>query len=1281
MGSTTRYYEANADSFFAETVSADMSSLYEKFLARLPAGAQILDAGCGSGRDARAFAARGYAVTAFDASPALAELASHHCGFTVQARTFAEVHEIEAYDGVWCCASLLHVPVAEMGVALVRLWRSLKPGGSLYVSYKLGAGERIHGDRKFTDVNQATLRSWLADLTDSQVADLWVTDDVRPERRDKWVNAIATKSAVPRRKLVTGGHDPFLPHLSTAISGATDIAIAVSFVKTLGLRLLLPDLLARLRPGEGEAAGEPARIRFLTSDYLGVTDPDALRLLSLLQQDGADVRVYATADDSFHLKAYIFAKVKEGHLVFGTAFIGSSNISKQALQSGLEWNYRVVYPDDDGFLEAQGRFDELFTHRRTVSLTHAWIEAYEKRRIAPLRVIAPGSDEQDPPPQPNAVQQRALEALAETRDAGFRRGLVVLATGLGKTWLAAFDSERIGARRVLFVAHREEILDQAAATFVRIRQRSRVGFYTGTSRDADADVLCASVQTLSRATHLERFSPQHFDYVVVDEFHHAAAATYRRLLAHFAPSFLLGLTATPDRTDQSDILSFCDDNLVFSCGLFEGIDQRLLAPFHYYGIWDEEVDYREIPWRNGKFDPDQLSNKLATLARARHALKEWRERGQRRTLAFCVSIKHAEFMAAQFRRAGVEAAAVYAGSTVGRADALARLESGELSVIFSVDLFNEGVDVPNIDTVMMLRPTESKILFLQQLGRGLRRAEGKSHLVILDFIGNHHAFLQKPAALFGIRNTYKELAAFARDVREARLELPEGCYVNYDLRIIDFLASLDSEGPRKEYEALRTTLGRRPTLNEFYRSGSSLQAMRQQHGSWFELVKSMGDLTPEELALLEARSDFLREIEVTQMSKSFKMILLEAFLELDGLRTPPSLSAIAERSWTVLHRRPQLVSDLATAVQNLPDGRGVQWQRYWRENPVNAWTGANRTDASSAAFQVDKDRFTLRSAVPPGHAQAAADMIQELIDFRLASYERRQGVAAPAANVIPFPVRTRQEVPFFPNLKIACGHFRTGKADADEHVMLPSSYGTLDPHRHFIARATGNSMDGGKSPIRDGDYLLLELVTPANAGSITGSVMAIERQDETGDNLYLLRVVAKDRAGGYVLKANNPAYEDLSATAEMRTLARLRSTVDPLDLQVGRAFAREEIPPLFGEEFNPGNWHSGHVVLEQKKVHILLVTLNKQGKAEEYRYHDHWVDERTFHWQSQNLTTPTSKRGQQIIRHADLGIDIHLFVREAKLASKKAAPFVYQGRATYVSHTGSAPMSVLLSLD
>ena len=726
MNPTDQYYETHAADFFASTLGVDMTPVRQRFLAKLAPHGRVLDAGCGSGRDAKVFAEAGFQVTAFDASPELARMASGHCGFEVQARRFEDVVEVDAYDGIWCCASLLHVPMVDMPITLDRLWRALRPGGTLYVSFKHGQGERVHGGRGFTDADEDLIRQWMGRLPGLSGLDVWLTDDQRPDRTERWTNALVTRNTGPGHRLVTGGADHFLPHLSQAFTWTTHADLAVAFIKATGLRLLMPDLESMVQ------AGLPQRLRVLTSDYLDITDPEALRLLLLLQERGAEVRVFTTAAGSFHQKAYIFTKLESQAVIAGTAFIGSSNISRQALQDGLEWNYRVAFPGDPGFLEARLRFEELFGHPKTVALSDAWIDAYEQRRLPPPRSVAPGSHEQEAPPEPTTVQNEALAALVASREAGYRRGLVVLATGLGKTWLAAFDAVRMGARRVLFVAHREEILGQAAATFVRILPTKRVGYFTGRSRDADVDVLCASVQTLAKAEHLERFAPQHFDYVVVDEFHHAAASTYRRLLTHFAPSFLLGLTATPERSDQSDILSLCDDNLVYSCHLFAGIHAGLLAPFHYHGIRDESVDYREVPWRNGRFDPEQLSNKLATLARARHALREWRNKAQRRTLAFCVSTRHADYMADQFTRAGVSAAAVYAGSTLGRAQALESLNNGTLQVVFSVDLFNEGMDLPSIDTVMMLRPTESKILFLQQLGRGLRRSEGKQHLVVLD---------------------------------------------------------------------------------------------------------------------------------------------------------------------------------------------------------------------------------------------------------------------------------------------------------------------------------------------------------------------------------------------------------------------------------------------------------------------------------------------------------------------------------------------------------------------
>jgi superfamily II DNA or RNA helicase/SAM-dependent methyltransferase/SOS-response transcriptional repressor LexA len=1276
MNHTDNYYEQFAAEFFESTVGVDMAPIHLRFLEVLKPRAHILDAGCGSGRDAKAFAEAGYQVTAFDASAGLARLASAHCGFEVAVRRFEDVDEVAEFDGIWCCASLLHVPLSEMPAVLQRLWRALRPGGTVYLSFKHGTGERVHDGRRFTDIDEAVLRQWFGQLPELHQLEVWLTDDQRPGRTERWINALATRTPEPNQRLVTGGADHFLPHLSEAFTWATHADLAVAFIKTTGLRLLLPDLEAMVD------GGSPRRVRVLTSDYLDITDPEALRLLLLLQERGAEVRVYTTQEGSFHLKAYLFARLDQQELVAGTAFIGSSNISRQALQDGLEWNYRVVYPGDLGFLEAGQRFEELFAHTKTVALSDAWIEAYEQRRLPPSRSIAPGSHEQEAPPEPTKVQHEALAALAASREAGgYRRGLVVLATGLGKTWLAAFDAVRMGARRILFVAHREEILGQAAATFVRILPRKRVGYYSGRSRDADVDVLCASVQTLAKAEHLERFAPQHFDYVVIDEFHHAAAATYRRLLSHFAPSFLLGLTATPDRTDQSDILSLCDDNLVYSCHLFAGIQAGLLAPFHYHGIQDESVDYREVPWRNGRFDPEQLANKLATLARARHALREWRAKAQQRTLAFCVSTRHAEYMAEQFTRAGVSAAAVYTGSAMGRAQALEKLHAGTLQIVFSVDLFNEGVDLPSIDTVMMLRPTESKILFLQQLGRGLRRSEGKQHLVVLDFIGNHHSFLQKPQALFGVGSTYQALAAFARKAGRQALDLPAGCYVNYDLAIIDFLRSLDSTGPQKEYEALRDVLGRRPTLNEFYRAGASVQAMRQQAGHWFALVGTMGDLTEQESQATQQFQALLREVEVTAMNKSFKMVLLEALLELDGLVQPLQLQALVERSYRVLERRRHLLIDLPAELRSIT-ATDPAWTRYWRANPVNAWIGGNRAVVTTAPFKLEGSSFALTNTVPADIATSLTMMLQELVDYRLAAYEVRLEPDATASNVVPFPVGRRDAVdlPYFPNLKIACGHFKTGRTDSEEHRTLPTIYGSLDPSRHFIARATGNSMDGGKNPVRDGDYLLLELISPTRAGSITGNVVAIERQDESGDNQYLLRVVTKTSDGKYLLKANNPAYDDMPATDEMRTLARLRGLIDPLDLAVGQTFLREEIPALFGEDFNPGNWNVGHVTLNEKKVHVLLVTLNKQGKAEEHKYLDHWIDEHHFHWQSQNATTPESKRGREIIEHEARGIGIHLFVREGKLAGGKAAKFVYRGRAKYESYKGSRPMSVVFRL-
>jgi SOS-response transcriptional repressor LexA len=575
---------------------------------------------------------------------------------------------------------------------------------------------------------------------------------------------------------------------------------------------------------------------------------------------------------------------------------------------------------------------------------------------------------------------------------------------------------------------------------------------------------------------------------------------------------------------------------------------------------------------------------------------------------------------------------------------------------------------------MMLRPTESKILFLQQLGRGLRKADNKVRLVVLDFVANHQSFLHKPMALMNRSMNHRQLAEFARGAEANRLDLPEGCYVNYDLQFIEFLKSLDSGSVQSDYQSLRDTLGRRPTLTEFYRSGASMQDLRRQYGHWFALVAEQeADLAATVRLVIEKHADFLRELETTAMTKSFKMVLLEAFLELGGWRHAPTLTSLAARSWQVLSRRRPLLGDLPDEYQRKAE-QPSDWLGYWKKNPINAW-------GSGSYFSVENDLFIAAIAPEEQSLDALTELVQELVDYRLTTYVARRA----SDTVQPVPIRSEQvELPFFPNLKIACGHFKSGSSDSEEYRLVDKDYGAHDPNKHFIALASGNSMNGGKSPVRDGDYLLLEVISPDKAGKITGQVVAIERQDNSGDNQYLLRKILKDPDGQYRLRANNPDYQDILVTeelsAEFRTFARLKAVIDPLQMQIGQRFMREEIPQLFGTEFNPGSWNLGHVVIPERNAQVLLVTLNKQGKAEDLRYQDHWIDERHFHWQTQNQTSPENKRGRELINHAALGISLHLFIRENKLLNGKAAPFQYFGQVKYLDHTGSKPMSVRFEL-
>ncbi|ABM04244.1 type III restriction enzyme, res subunit [Psychromonas ingrahamii 37] len=955
--------------------------------------------------------------------------------------------------------------------------------------------------------------------------------------------------ACDAKKLTTGGDDPLLPKLIHAINHASEIEIAVSFVQCSGLNLLFEPLKDAILNG--------AILKLLTSDYLDITDPVALRELMPLLDRGADIRIYQSDNkQAFHMKSYIFVKTvaekKEEELIDGCAFIGSNNISKSALTTGHEWCFRHDYLPPRTSREAlefnyiRSAFNEIFAHPLVHKLDHDWISAYLRRRkMMQFVSVDPGSPpEYIEPATPNHIQIEALTALVKSREIGFKRGLVVLATGMGKTWLAAFDVLQLKAKRILFVAHREEILLQAQRTFAQLMPEKSSGFYNAQNRQKGADVLFASVQTIGRENHLQQFSKDHFDYVVVDEFHHASAPVYSNLLAYFNPDFLLGLTATPERTDQSDILCLCDNNLVYERNLTQGIDDKILAPFKYYGIWDESVNYQAIPWRNGRFDPESIDNQFATQKRASHILKKWHQFKQQKTLAFCISVKHADYMAESFNNAGIKAVSVHSKSEIRRNEALTQLQNGTLEVMFSVDLFNEGTDLPALDTILMLRPSNSKILFLQQLGRGLRLHKNKTHLVVLDFIGNHHSFLNKPYALFGSST----IPVLIKKVKEDKLA--DGCFVNYDIEITQFwkqLAKQQRTTAIEDYQNLYEQLGHRPTASEFLNAYGDLNKVNKQHKSWMALVAAQQQ-EPEFSDLIENYGDFLLEaVQATAMAKSFKAILLEAFLRLDGFSNPPTLEKLAKDSKLVFDRYPLLKqSELSKNLQHCQSD-SVQWLEYWKKNPIKfSCTVNNKT--GKQWFKIKDNRLVVNLDVREQDKPALHDAVQELLTLRLLQYSQRPNKVSKAAvnqqeNNSLIKREKAIQLAFYPNLKIACGHFKTGDDLEFEYKNAPVGFGHLQADKHFLAKASGNSMDGGKNPVRDGDTLLLEKITPTSAGSLQGLTVAIEKQDEAGDGQCLLRVVKKTADGRYKLVAKNPDYKTIYADEDMQTFARLKGVV------------------------------------------------------------------------------------------------------------------------------------------
>lgn len=582
----------------------------------------------------------------------------------------------------------------------------------------------------------------------------------------------------------TRGEPSLGAELRAEMDTADEVDLLCAFVRWPGLRLLEKELHNRKRRG--------TPLRVITTTYIGATERRALD--RLVREFGAEVKVqYDAQRTRLHAKAWMFRR----NTGFDTAYVGSSNLSKAALLDGVEWNVRLSRVGTPSLLEKfAATFDtywadtsyELYDPERDGDrLDDALAEAAGHKQTNRVTISLSGLEV-----RPYPYQQEMLDAIEAERVVHDRqRNLVVAATGTGKTVVAALDYRRLcepttGTRpSLLFVAHRKEILEQSIRTYREVLNDASFGeLYVDGTRPERWQHVFASIQSLS-SYGVANIPADAFEIVVIDEFHHASASTYRKLIDHLSPRELLGLTATPERTDGVNVQDeFFDGRIAAELRLWDALGADLLCPFHYFGVSDG-TDLSGLTWANGKYDAAELSRLYTERGdgRARIVVNEVLDKvidpGAMRALGFCVTIEHAAYMTEVFNAAGIPARTVTgASSSTERAQALDDLRSRKINAIFTVDVFNEGLDLPAVDTVLFLRPTESATIFLQQLGRGLRRTPDKAVLTVLDFVGLQHKKFRwdrKLRALTGLTR-----AGLEREIKRSFPFLPAGCQIVMD---------------------------------------------------------------------------------------------------------------------------------------------------------------------------------------------------------------------------------------------------------------------------------------------------------------------------------------------------------------------------------------------------------------------------------------------------------------------------------------------------------------------
>ena len=592
----------------------------------------------------------------------------------------------------------------------------------------------------------------------------------------------------------------FFIYLKQELLNCKKFYFIVSFIRYSGIQLLISTL------DELEKQGIQGEI--ITSVYLNITDSKALQ--KLLSYKNIKVKIYNNSSESFHTKAYLFEKEK-----YHSVVIGSSNISQSALYSAEEWNVKLT---DSSFFNIYGKslnqFEKLWHSNEAIELTQDFIDEYEKYKksvnVQNTFDYRKTKIEQENEFVPNSMQKRVLGKLKETRENGNKKGLVISATGTGKTYLAAMDikqffeinsntenklfkitdkKSKTSNIKFLFIAHREELLENAINVFSKILKidKNEFGRIYGGLKEIDKSIIFASIQSLRNC--YNEFKPSFFDYVIVDEFHHSMSNSYLKALSYFNPKFLLGLTATPKRMDGKDILSLCDYNVVDEIGIKEALEEDLIVPFHYFGVNDYTINYDNIPYKNGKYNEKILLENLLLNTRTDYIVEKINKFGfdgdELSAVAFCQNIEHAFFMKEEFSKKGYKSAVITANTSSNeRSEILEKFKNKKIEILCVVDILNEGIDIPTINLLLFLRPTMSSTIFIQQIGRGLRKAKNKDFVTIIDFIGNHkkdYLLINYFSSEVDNKDTlFTKKEKIINEIKNQFSNIPKSCYVELD---------------------------------------------------------------------------------------------------------------------------------------------------------------------------------------------------------------------------------------------------------------------------------------------------------------------------------------------------------------------------------------------------------------------------------------------------------------------------------------------------------------------